>query len=408
MAHLLGLRIENYKSLADVSLGRTGHQQGDDPLPSLSCFIGPNGSGKSTLLDAFGFLADCLQEGAESACDKPQRGGFARLRTQGRTGPIRFHLYYRESPKSRPITYTFAINERKGIPVVVEEMLLQGRRGQTVGKPYSFLRLANGAGKVWAGQSTEAEEGAERIEIRLDDVSRLGITTLGQLKEHPRIVGLRSYIEGWYLSYFVPDAARRLPPAGAQKHLDRTGENLGNVVQYLERAHPQRFRNVLERIARKIPGIQTIKTDKTQDGRLLLRFDERGYKDPFYQQSMSDGTLKMFAYLLLLEDPEPSPFIGIEEPENGLYHKLLDSLARELVRHAEQTTGKTQLVITTHSPYFVDALRPDQVWLVEKDDVGYSQVRRTADMPVIQEMVQQGIPLGSLWYSDHLEERFRP
>ncbi len=409
MARLLGLRIESYKSLADISLGQTGFKQGGkEPLPSISCFIGPNGSGKSTLLDAFGFLADCLQEGAESACDKPQRGGFARLRTQGKTGPIRFRLYYRETPKSRPITYTFAIDERKGLPVVVEETLLQGRKGKTFGKPYPFLRLENGAGQVWAGESTEAREGAERIEIELDDVSRLGITTLGQLKEHPRIVGLRSYIEGWYLSYFVPDAARRLPPSGAQKHLDRTGENLGNVVQYMERAHPQRFKNVLDRIAKKIPGIQSIRHVKSPDGRLLLRFDERGYQDPFYQQSMSDGTLKMFAYLLLLEDPEPSPFIGIEEPENGLYHKLIESLARELVRHAEQTKERTQLVVTTHSPYFVDALQPHQVWLIEKDESGFSQVQRTADMPVIQEMVQQGIPLGSLWYSDHFEERFHP
>lgn len=405
MPQLLGLRIQNYKSLADVSLGQTGYGQGA-PLPSLSCFIGPNGSGKSSLLDAFGFLADCLREGVEAACAKPQRGGFDKLRTQDQEGPIRFDLYYRENIQARPITYSFAVDEVGGLPVVAEESLRQRRKGQKHGRPFPFLRLERGAGRVWAGDSTEAEEGATSIEIELDDVGRLGITTLGQLKEHPRIVGLRSYIESWYLSYFIPDAARRLPPAGAQKHLDRTGENLGNVVQYIERTHPGRFQNILDKISRKIPGIQNISHERSPDGRLLLRFNERGYADPFYQQSMSDGTLKMFAYLLLLEDPEPSPFIGIEEPENGLYHKLLEELAREFIRHAEESRGETQILVTTHSPYFVDALRPEQVWLMEKDDNGYTRVRRTADMPIVSEMTKEEIPLGSLWYSNHFEERF--
>lgn len=405
MPRLLGLRVQNYKSLFDVALGQVGYGLGM-PLPSLSCFIGPNGSGKSTLLDAFGFMADCLREGVEAACDKPQRGGFSKLRSQGRTGPIRFDLYYRESPQSRPITYTFAVDETAGVPVVVEESLHQRRKGQKHGRPYPFLRLKRGEGRVWAGETTEAEEGATSLEVRLDDLGRLGITTLGNLKEHPRIVGLRSYIENWYLSYFVPDAARSLPQAGAQKHLNRTGENLGNVVQYLERTHPEKFRRVLNRIARKIPGIKTIAHEKSPDGRLLLRFNEEGYRDPFYQQSMSDGTLKMFMYLLLLEDPEPVPLIGIEEPENGLYHKLLEDLARELVRHAEQGQDKTQLFVTTHSPYFVDALRPDQVWLMEKDENGQTQVRLTADIGIVKAMIEEGIPLGSLWYSNHFEERF--
>jgi predicted ATPase len=406
MARLLGLKIKNFKSLADVSLGQTAFGVGGPPLPSLSCFIGANGCGKSTLLDAFGFMADCLREGVEAACDKPHRGGFARIRTQGRLGAIRFDLYYRENSSARPITYSFAVDEYDRVPVVVEEVLLQRRKGQRRGRPYPFLRLENGTGSVWAGDSTEDEEGATKQTVELDDVGRLGITTLGQLKEHSRIVGLRAYIESWYLSYFVPDAARRLPPAGAQKHLDKTGENLANVIQYIERVHPDRFARILNQIARKIPGIKAISHERSADGRLLLKFNESGYGDPFYQQSMSDGTLKMLTYLVLLEDPEPSAFIGIEEPENGLYHKLLEQLAREFRGHAGDEHGKTQFLITTHSPYFVDALSPEQVWLMEKNDAGHSVVRRTAEVPTIAELIEEGIPLGALWYSNHFDERF--
>lgn len=405
MPRLLGVRIQNYRSLADVTLGQIAYGE-NEPLPSLSCFIGPNGSGKSTLLDAFGFLADCLREGVEAACDKPQRGGFSRLRTQRSHEPIRIHVYYREAAGARPITFSFSIDERQGIPVVTEETLRQRRKGQKHGRPYPFLNLENGEGHVWAGDSTEDEEGVAKLPVSLDDKSRLGITTLGQLKEHPRIVGLRAYIENWYLSYFIPDAARRLPPAGAQKHLDRTGENLGNVVQYLERTHPERLEKVLDQIARRIPGLRRISTERSQDGRLLLRFDEQGFEDPFFQQSMSDGTLKMFAYLLLLEDPEPQPFIGIEEPENGLYHKLLRELALQFSRHAALDEDRTQIFLTTHSPYLVNALKPEQVWILEKDQNGNTQVTRTSDIPIVKAMVEEGVPLGSLWYSNHLEERF--
>ncbi len=406
MAQLLGVQIKNYRSLADVTLGQIGYEQTPSPLPALSCFIGPNGSGKSTLLDAFGFLADCLSEGTEAACDKPQRGGFAKLRTQGADEPIEFRLYYRERPGARPITYQFKIADADGIPIVIEERLQQRRKGQKRGRPYSFLRLKDGVGQVWAGEETENTEGATAHPIELDDLTQLGITTLGQLKEHPRIVALRAYIEAWYLSYFVPDAARRLPSSGVQRHLNRTGDNLGNVVQYLQRSHPTRFDKILQRISGKIPGIQTIDYEISADNRLLLRFNEQGYQDPFFQRSMSDGTLKMFAYLVLLEDPAPRPFIGIEEPENGLYHKLLEELAREFRHYAEASRGKTQIMLSTHSPYFVDALEPEQVFLMEKDERGHTQVTRTADMPIIRELKRQGIPLGSLWYSNHLEERF--
>lgn len=392
MPRLLGLRIQNYKSLIDVTLGSVGAER-TPVLPSLSCFIGPNGSGKSTLLDAFGFMADCLREGVEAACDKPQRGGFSKLRSQGLSDPIRFELYYQETPLSAQMSYDFAVDSQSGVPVVIAENLID------FDSEGSILVLEDGHGTVFANTGSSG--------VRLDDPSRLGIATLGNLKEHPRIVSLRSYIENWYLSYFVPDAARNLPQAGAQKHLNRTGENLGNYIQYLERSHPERFQRVLDRIARKIPGIHTISHEKSPDGRLLLRFNEQGYIDPFFQQSMSDGTLKMFMYLLLLEDPEPSPLIGIEEPENGLYHKLLAELAREFVRHAEASEDKTQIFVTTHSPYFVDALKPEQVWLLEKDENGATQARRTADIPIVKEMIDEGIPLGSLWYSNHFEERFR-
>ncbi len=129
--------------------------------------------------------------------------------------------------------------------------------------------------------------------VNLEDNRHLAITSLGAFKQHHRIVAFRKFIENWYLSYFSPDSARMLPLAEVQKHISLHGENLANVVQYMQREHPDRFKAVLERISSKIPGIEKIDTETTSDGRLLLKFYSQGFEEPFYAQQMSDGTLKL-------------------------------------------------------------------------------------------------------------------
>jgi predicted ATPase len=429
MAGIEGLRIKNYRALKDITLGKLWNTQNRDSLTPMTAVIGKNGVGKSTVFDAFGFLSDCLKGGVEEACDARGRGGFERLRSQGQEGSIEFHIYYKEDYNSRPITYELAIDlDTDNRPYVKKERLRQRRKGQKTGWPFSFLILDEGKGIVWKGEEEgkQVEEGQDHFDllkliekiqreadeesketelVELNDKRKLGIATLGSLKQHPRISLFRRFIEGWYLSYFTPDAARSLPLAGPQKHLNIHGDNLGNVVQFMEREHSKKFQNILNSISRKIPGIEKISTEKSPDNRLLLKFNDRGFQDPFYVQQMSDGTLKVFAYLLLLEDPSPPPFICIEEPENGLYHKLLETLAQEFRKHATGQRGSSQIFITTHQPYFVDALQPEEVWILEKGDDGFSRIKRASDNPLIKNLVSEGLPLGSLWYSDYLDER---
>jgi predicted ATPase len=410
MALIEGFRVQNYRALRDVTLGKLSSQQGGEPLTPFTVVIGRNGVGKSTLFDAFGFVADCLSHDVEQACDMKQRGGYERLRSKGTVDPIRFEIYYREAKGERPMTYELSIAlDATGRPFVESEVLKQRRKGQSYGRPYPFLRLSHGKGMVWAGEEAVEVEGGEEDRaqtlVELTDLRQLGIATLGTLKEHPRIKRFRDFLKGWYLSYFYPDAARSLPTAGPQKHLNSHGDNIGNVVQFMAREHKDRFKAVLERIAAKIPGIKSIDTQETQDKRLLLRFNDGAFVDPFFAQQMSDGTLKMFAYLLLMDDPEPPPFICIEEPENGLYHKLLEALAQEFRSHANGKKNAPQIFVTTHQPYFVDALSPAEVWILEKGPDGYSFIRRVSDLDIVKNLVEEGMPLGGLWYSDYLEAR---
>ncbi len=401
MAILEGIRIQNYRSLKDITLGKTFEQQKKPELPRLMAIIGANGVGKSTLLDALGFLGDCLNDGVEIACDKPHRGGFERLRTAGTNDSISFEVRFRQTEKDRPISYSLVIGQdRRGRASVIYERLRQRRLGNPNGQPYSFLELTNGEGYAWSGQETPGQEGAHRTSVQMSDRQVLGISTLGTLKDHPRISQFRAFLAGWYLSYFVPELARAQPMAGADAHLNRRGDNLAKYLQYIEREKPLGFRAALDLISQKLPGVESIKSARAPDGRLLLEFHAQGYDKPFYQQDMSDGSLKLLAYLLLIEDPDPAPLIGLEEPENGLHHQLLAVLAQELADFAGRPRGP-QVLVTTHSPNFVDALTPKEVWVLQKQQDGYSQITRAADIAGVQELFDEGIPTGSLWYSNH-------
>jgi predicted ATPase len=407
MAIIEGFRVQNFRALRDVSLGKLSGQARGEALTPFTVVIGKNGVGKSSLFDAFGFVADCLATDVETACDMKQRGGFERLRSKGVESPIRFEIYYREAPNERPITFELGIAlDASGRPFVESEVLKQRRKGQKHGRPFPFLRLTRGKGSVWAGEEAveiENEEDNTQTPVELTDLRQLGIATLGTLKEHPRIKRFRDFLKGWYLSYFEPNAARSLPTAGPQRHLNARGDNIGNVVQFMEREHKDRFKSILERIAQKIPGISSIDTEVTADKRVLLRFNDGAFSDPFFAQQMSDGTLKMFSYLLLLEDPDPPPFICIEEPENGLYHKLLSSLAQEFRNNATGRKNAPQIFVTTHQPYFVDALSPAEVWILEKERDGFSGIRRASELEIVKNLVAEGLPLGGLWYSDYLD-----
>ena len=425
MAKIEGIRIQNYRVLKNLALGKLWNTQDVQPLTPMSVVIGKNGVGKSSLFDAFGFLADCLKLGVEEACDTRGRGGFSRVRSQGSDSPIRFELYYRQEARAHPITYELEIDkDASERPYVLREHLWQHFQGQVHGSTLSFLIMQDSQGLAWTGEKQGGSvdetkqytieqrinlfkrkaETAEKENVELQDKRKLGIATLGALKQHPRISSFRQFVEGWYLSYFTPDAARGLPLAGPQKHLNVHGDNLGNVVQFMEREQPERFARILHRIADRIPGIDRIDTVQSPDGRLLLRFADRGFQDPFHAPQMSDGTLKVFAYLLMLEDPQPPPFICIEEPENGLYHKLLEVLAEEL---RERTAGRnaSQVFVTTHQPYFVDALKPEETWVLEKGPDGFAAILRVSDEETVKAMWEEGLPLGGLWYSEYLDRK---
>ncbi len=406
MGKIEGIEIQNYGVLKHIVLGKTRTRQNERVLGNLVAIIGPSGNGKSTLADAFGFIADCLEIGVEAACDSNNRGGFERLVSQGATEPIRFELYYRESSNTRPITYELEIDlDQSGRPYVKMERLRQ--RLEKHGWPRSFMYLQNGSGYAFegnddGGQDDDGSITGKKIEVQLSDVRRPAIVTLGAMKQYDRIEKFLNFLRSWYLCYFSPDAARRLQTAAPQAYLDRIGSNINNVAQYMYRENRKDFEKVLAEIQSKLPGIEKIEPQRFENGQMMLRFYEQGFTQPFYSQRMSDGTLKLFAYYLLLHEKNPRQLVFIEEPENGLYHHYLGELAEEMRENVGKGFSK-QLFVTTHSPFFVNSLGPDDVWVLTKGADGYSSVKRASEYTFVKELAEEGVTIGDMWYSKYFE-----
>lgn len=375
------LEIRNYRLFRDAKLTN---------LPQLTVVVGANGSGKSTLFDVFSFLKEALTQNVASAVAR--RGGFRELVSRGENGPIAITVKFRESG-GRLATYQLEIAEDAGRPVVHREVL-KFRRGQ-YGQPWHFVDFSRGRGAAITNEAAYGQDGveAERKEHILDDPSVLAIKGLGQFKEFRVVAEFRSLIENWHISDFHISDARPSAEAGYAEHLSNRGDNIAQVAQYLYENHRDRFDRVLQIMSERVPGVSRVEAKPTEDGRLVLRFQDGGFKDPFIARYVSDGTIKMFAYLVLLYDPKPHPLLAVEEPENQLYPELLHELVEEFRDYARRGG---QVFVSTHSPEFLNGVNLDEIyWLVKRE--GFTTARRASESETLRNLVAEGDLPGALW-----------
>ena len=374
------IEIKNYRLFHHVVLNN---------LPRMVVIVGANGSGKSTLFDVFTFLKDALTQNVAAAVAR--RGGFRELLSRDQSGPIELTIRFRESGGPL-VTYQLAINEEGG-RIVVESEVLRYRRGQR-GQPWRFVDFRNGEGTAITNEYAYGQEGAtvERAEYKLDDASVLAIKGLGQFRDFHIVSGFRNLMENWHISNFQIADARPSVEAGYAEHLSTRGDNVAQVAQYLFEHHPDSFESVLGAMRRRVPGVSGVEAKPTEDGRLVLRFQDGSFQDPFIARYVSDGTIKMFAYLVLLYDPKPHPLLAIEEPENQLYPELLQELAEEFRDYARRGG---QVFISTHSPDFLNGVELDEIfWLIKRE--GYSTARRASGSELLRSLSAGALP-GSLW-----------
>lgn len=375
------IEIKNYRLFRAAELRN---------LPRLAIVVGANGSGKSTLFDVFTFLKDALTQNVSSAVAR--RGGFRELVSRGLPGPISIVVKFRESG-GQLATYQLEIAEDAGRPVVHREVL-KFRRGQ-YGRPWHFVDFSRGRGFAITNEAAYGQEGVEqeRTEHVLDDPSVLAIKGLGQFKEFRVVAEFRSLIENWHISDFHISDARPSAEAGYAEHLSTRGDNIAQVAQFLYEHHRGQFDRVLRVMSERVPGVSRVEARATEDGRLVLRFQDGSFRDPFIARYVSDGTIKMFAYLVLLYDPKPHPLLTVEEPENQLYPELLHELVEEFRDYARRGG---QVFASTHSPDFLNGAKLEEIyWLVKHD--GFTTVRRASESDQLRNLVDEGDLPGALW-----------
>jgi predicted ATPase len=382
------IRLKNFRALRDVTMRE---------IPDFCVFVGANGTGKSTLFSVFGFLRDAMTTNVTAALGRLGGSrGFQEVRSRGCSGPIEIELKIRADigrDRSSLITYELTIDEEHGRPVVARE-ILKYRRGSR-GQPWHFLDFNRGSGEAVTNEldTVEDESQLRREPQTLKSPDILAIKGLAQFERFPAAVALGRLIEDWHLSDFHISRARPEQEAGYAEHLSREGENLSLVIEYLHKQHPQVFQRILDRLKHRIPGITHVESKTTEEGRVLLKFQDGAFEDPFLARYVSDGTIKMLAYLVLLYDPTPNPLLCVEEPENQLYPSLLLDLAEEFRDYARRGG---QVFVSTHSPDFLNAVElKEAFWLVKSK--GYTVIKPAKDDQQVRALIEEGDQLGYLW-----------
>ena len=382
---LESLRLKNFRAFKNAEIKN---------IPNYCVFVGANGVGKSTVFSVFEFLKDAMNNNVNVALGRlGGNRGFDEVRSRNSEGPIEIELKFRARERGPLTTYLLSINTMHG-RAFVEREILKYRRGSK-GQPWSFLDFSKGKGFAITNEleqvKNEKDLSREEQSLKSDDI--LAIKGLAQFQKFPAVMALGELIDNWHISDFHINKARSTPEENYAEHLDREGANLPLVVQYLYKLGDGTFENILSMLSKRIPGVSKVEAKTTEEGRVLLKFQDGAFNDPFLSKFVSDGTIKMLAYLVLLFDPKPHPLLCVEEPENQLYVSLLEELAEDFRQYANRGG---QVMVSTHSPDFLNALKPEEVFLIVKKD-GYSEIKCSADNKQVVKYVEDGDKLGYLW-----------
>ena len=380
------IKLKNFKAFQDVHI---------KDIPPFCVVIGANGTGKSTLFDVFRFLKHCLNSNVRKALQ--DRGGFHEVVSRGhKDESILIEIQFRMDIAgiSRRVTYSLEIAQSDNQPFIKRE-ILRYKRGE-YGSPFHFLDFENGSGHAINNEEDFkiSDKDLKKEQQKLDANYILAIKGLGQFDRFKAASGFRKLIENWHISDFHIETARgNNTIIGEDQHVSESGDNIARVAKNYSENHPDIFNAIKTKMKQRVPGIASVDSKVTEDGRLLLKFGDQAFKESFVDRYVSDGTIKMFAYLLLLNDPYPHPVLCVEEPENQLYPGLLPELAEEFESYTQRGG---QVFVSTHSPDFLNAVPLKSVYWLKKQS-GYTIVERAEDDPQIKSFVDSGDKMGRLW-----------
>ena len=385
------IHLKNFKAFKDVEIKN---------IPKMCVFVGANGTGKTTIFNVFSFLKDALTDNVHVALTKLGGSrGFQEVRSRNSTGPIEIELQFHQNDQSPLFTYYLKINEEDNLPFIEKEILQY--KESIINQVHPLFSFSKGKGEAVINEpdkiTSHTELKKEKYDLKSPDI--LALKGLAQFEKFPASKAIGDLLENWHISDFHIQQARPERESSYAEHLSREGENLAMVTEFLYRRHPDIFHKIIEKLKQRVPGISEVDSKITEEGRVLLRFKDGDFHDPFLARYVSDGTIKMFAYLVLLYDPKPHPLLCVEEPENQLYPKLLYELAEEFREYARKGG---QVFVSTHSPDFLNGCELEEVFWLQKER-GYTVVKRASDDEQITTYMNEGDQLGYLWRQGFFE-----
>lgn len=347
--YLRNAHIRHYKSLDDVLI------EFANPITVL---VGPNAVGKSNVVDCLRFVRDAVATDLEHAVST--RGGIGRVRQYSKTKPFKVSVKLDFEQDSvgvpdRPASYEFVIESQSASNYTVDSekcSYFDPPRVESVGRKKSqFTR--NRLGLV-----SSTDDGAS-YKVPLDQL------VLGQGRNLSRTAWpVERFIRDWRYSEIYPNRLREPNSPDKDKVLSEDGRNWASVIKTLRRT--ARGKEALERVFEAmrivVPSFDDVSVS-TVGSYLVPRFKfSMGAQDKveFDAVQLSDGTLRVFGILLALYQSPPPKLLVIEEPEQAVHPGVLGVLADAFREAAEST----QIIVTTHSPHFIDYFDPEQVRVV--------------------------------------------
>jgi predicted ATPase len=360
-----------------------------NPLRGLNALIGRNSTGKTSFMGCMAFLKDTITQGCAQASIIYGRPGFANM-TPDITRPSVFRVFFKledkKEGKPKYIQYELAIvTSRFKSPIIDSEKIILAVPGEEGRKAVTILDMncGNGVIRKINGETVESDIGVE-------DEHLAALSLYGKISGYRDFVMLYKEISQWFFcsfsseeqsSYYYEGGA-----PGGHKHLNSTGSNVGNVLEYIKMEDEEEYERIVNEIKEKIP---TMKRKKN----LPL--------------ALKESPDKLFLYLLLLRDSKPRSTIFIETPDKDLYHDMVDVLSDEM-REYTMKNHYCQIMFSTHNPYIIETLSPKEIWIFERSfekDDGDVRIRCAGEDPLVMEMFRQGVGMGAIWYGGHLDTR---
>ncbi len=372
------LHIKNYKSLKDLKL----------ELGRRNVLVGPNMSGKSNLLDCLKFLTQMCIGGINSAF--LDRGGFPEVVWKGGDyDPVSFKLIIEIDAKEYEYEISIIGSPTGLISIKKENLLVKTDR-----QVYTLIDIKDGQGKVTHADGSRAftptGAGASALEFSV-----------------PGWEGMifKEYISRWRFYRLVPSLMKQPNAAVVQSFLAENGNNFSSWFMTLQTSYPGEFR-LIKQVAKDVfPDLEEILTPPTQFATTYMTSREKYLKREVSIWHMSDGEIVFLAWLSLIFAPPSlgAPLYCVEELENHLHPKLLETLVEVLnQRQKELGPNVAQIIATTHSPYLVDKINLDDLIVIEKS-AGATRCIRPASKIHLRELLErEELGLGELWYSGAL------